>query len=139
MKTKTDKIIEELKEKGRYFIGHGLVRQPNEDSSSYKVYREEDVLKAIKKLEQEKELFKTNTEYTLKCRDKEIKNLQELNGEIMFDNAELNTKLKEKDDAVKKVFEEITIKWLWAITFWKDEPNKLINKFSKYLKAKKNN
>ena len=46
-------------------------------------------------------------------------------------------KLKEKDNAVEKVFEDVTIKWLWAITFWKDEPVKLINKFSKYLKVRK--
>ena len=33
--------------------------------------------------------------------------------------------------------EEVIKKWLWAITFWKDNPNKLINEFSKYLKQQK--
>lgn len=36
-------------------------------------------------------------------KDKEIKNLQELNGEIMFDNAELKTKLKDKEEAVEGI------------------------------------
>ena len=31
--------------------------------------------------------------------------------------------------------DEIFKKWCWALTFWKDEPIKLINNFSKYLQV----
>ncbi len=40
------------------------------------------------------------------------------------------TKLKHQLHTQRK---EIFEKWCWALTFWKDEPVKLINNFSKYL------
>ncbi len=38
---------EPLKDKGSYFIGHGLISTPNEDSSSYKVYCDDDIKNAV--------------------------------------------------------------------------------------------